>query len=230
MLALPVLHLLLHTAAAAAPGMDPVVYRGPAGVEIRSWDPRWATTDQLQAIYDELVSNGHGAELEHLASVDLLPGNGRSHWTGHIARLPDGRARLEPGARIILYARGRTHIAALAPVLAHEYGHHFTYYWFMHGTGRHPIDFRKTEWEQARDLFGEARVSGDAAHRWHPAEIMAEDYRQLFGSRRALYFPNEGKLFFPLNPGLPPARRVPPWSACIETGVRTRETLPEGRA
>lgn len=63
--------------------------------------------------------------------------------------------------------------------LAHEYGHVWENYYRWTNWGG---DF--DEYLTARGLTGDPRV--DSSHCWKASEILAEDYRQLFGSEEAL--------------------------------------------
>lgn len=207
-LALLVCLVALSATPVAARQLDmPVVYTGPGGLSVRSFDARWSSPDLLHAVHDELLSNTHGAEIAALERVDLLPGYGLAHYRARLVAGPDDRLGLAPGAHIVLYLGGVDDIDALAGLLAHEYGHHFTIYWFVERYGRHPSDYAGTTWAALRGLADDPRVGG-GAHEWDPAEIMAEDYRQLFGSPRAL-----GSPAFLLEPQenrhLPLAHEVP---------------------
>jgi hypothetical protein len=80
--------------------------------------------------------------------------------------------------------------------LAHEYGHAWAYYYDI-------IVQQETGFARylaARGLAGDERIG--TAYKWYPAELIAEDYRQLFGSDTA-------KLAWPLNRDIPPADQVP---------------------
>ena len=63
--------------------------------------------------------------------------------------------------------------------LSHEYGHAWSLY-YAHVVQNDP-DF--TEYLRIRGLLGDARLG--SSHSWDPAELIAEDYRQLFGSASA---------------------------------------------
>jgi hypothetical protein len=64
-------------------------------------------------------------------------------------------------------------------ILSHEYGHAWSYYYDVIVQQ----DSKFTAYLAARGLSGDPRVG--SSYRWMPAEIIAEDYRQLFGSPNA---------------------------------------------
>jgi hypothetical protein len=79
--------------------------------------------------------------------------------------------------------------------LFHEYGHAWSqYYYYMVQE-----DPTLTGYLQARGLYGDARVGSTYA--WSPDEMIAEDYRQLFGTPNAQ---TGGQL----NTDIPPASQV----------------------
>lgn len=79
--------------------------------------------------------------------------------------------------------------------LFHEYGHAWSLY--------HAILIQQTEsldrYLEARGVFGDPRVGTNVF--WDPAEMIAEDYRQLFGSGPAITYPQA-------NSEIPPASEV----------------------
>jgi hypothetical protein len=63
-------------------------------------------------------------------------------------------------------------------VIAHEYGHAWTtYHRFMSHNGDY------TPWLEARGLVGETRL--DSSYNWAKDEMLADDYRLLFGTALA---------------------------------------------
>lgn len=214
------------------------VYRGTAGPAIISFASGWTGPERLAAVLAELLRNEHGTEMALLAAVELRPGDATSYYVGRF-RGWDDRYRLTEG-RIILYVGRETRVAGIARTLSHEYGHHFTYYWLADAEGVMPRDAPRTRWARLRGVAGDERlVFGGPDHAWDPAEIMAEDYVQLFGSplAKALYRPHQRgpwpghalnvrpqenreiplahevpglEAFWRSRAGLPPARGAPP--------------------
>jgi hypothetical protein len=80
--------------------------------------------------------------------------------------------------------------------LSHEYGHAWSYYYDR-------IVQQESAFQRylaARGLAGDARVGSE--YKWYPAEMIAEDYRELFGSENA-------KLAWHLNRDIPAPDDVP---------------------
>lgn len=177
-----------------------VTYTGSLGVTIKSFASDWADQASLKAVYQELLANYHGKELEYLQEVDLYPdypyGNGvagqyfgRYQWDFAGNRYYDSDGRIE-----IYGVNDRNQLSDIARTLSHEYGHHFTMYhlWMKEGTTFG--DWSKTGYAKLRNLVGLAKVSIYGEHQWSPAELAAEDYVQLFGSalaRRSVQFDDQ---------------------------------------
>jgi len=80
-------------------------------------------------------------------------------------------------------------------VLFHEYGHS----WSIYNADVVQQDDTLTSYLQARGVAGDSRLYSSKA--WDPREMIAEDYRQLFGSATAASYPQA-------NTDLPPAGQV----------------------
>jgi hypothetical protein len=80
-------------------------------------------------------------------------------------------------------------------VLFHEYGHS----WSIYNADVVQQDDTLTSYLQARGVAGDSRLCSSKA--WDPREMIAEDYRQLFGSATAASYPQA-------NTDLPPAGQV----------------------
>lgn len=80
--------------------------------------------------------------------------------------------------------------------LAHEYGHAWSYY-YARIVQQEPAFAR---YLAARGLTGDSRIG--TTYQWYPAEMIAEDYRELFGSDNA-------KLAWQLNRDIPAPDDVP---------------------
>jgi len=81
-------------------------------------------------------------------------------------------------------------------VLFHEYGHS----WAIYNADLVQQDDELTTYLQARGVAGDSRLYSSKA--WDPREMIAEDYRQLFGSPSAASYPQA-------NTSLPRAADVP---------------------
>lgn len=174
--------------AAAAPATPVAEYRGAAGVRIVSYCPAWAAPERLQAVYNELMANLHGAELALLDRVEIHPGGPEGlagRWFGAWRTGPGGEnPRLLPGRHIAIYHCEDLDLPHLAQVLSHEYGHHFTYAYLMQREGRTFAAWQGSQWARLRGLDRYPQV-GSGPHAWDPAEIAADDYVLLFGSSLA---------------------------------------------
>lgn len=173
----------------SAPPADPpplvASYKGPNGVEIRSYSTRWNTQEQLRAVYQELLANLHGPEMALLGMVNLWPdgGGGLYHaeqWSGAGGRsIADDRV-------IDLFGADEEDLNGLARVLSHEYGHHFTIYYRWMREGADFTYWKEGRWADARGVRENPSISANSPeHGWLPGEIAAEDYAQLFGSPRS---------------------------------------------
>lgn len=80
--------------------------------------------------------------------------------------------------------------------IAHEYGHAWTLY---HLYMTHQKDW--TPWLEKRGLLGDTRL--DTSYRWGKTEMIADDYRMLFGSPTAVSQANY------INSQIPDPRTVP---------------------
>lgn len=92
--------------------------------------------------------------------------------------------------------------------LFHEYGHAWSlYYAYMVQQ-----DPSLTAYLKARGVYGDSRIGSSYA--WDPREMIAEDYRQLFGTPNAAAGPQ-------LNGDIPPAASVPGLANFLATTFRT---------
>ena len=159
-------------------------YKGAKGVTIRSYSNTFKDTEKLKEVYDELMQNTIGAEISHLAFVDLVPDYPRGRgiaglWYGQWT----STGKLSAGRRIEIYGCDTIDFDTLASVLSHEYGHHFTYYHTLNKEGKTPGN-TTSGYYKVRNL-GSYKLINSGYHAWAPEEIAAEDYKQLFGSPRA---------------------------------------------
>jgi hypothetical protein len=167
-------------------------YKGASGVTIESYSPKWRTTAQLQALEAELLANKHGPELSLLGKIMIFPDYpaGENVLGQYFAEYQIGKTlSLLPNRVIHLYGGNDfTTVAQMATTLAHEYGHHFTYYYLINKEQLPPSDWLRSKYASARELFRYPSVhaDGSGAYEWLLPEILAEDYVQLFGSPLAV--------------------------------------------
>jgi hypothetical protein len=169
-------------------------YVAPDGMVITSYSPSWTDQAKLQELHAELLQNEHGEEIQLLSGVEIHDGYPRGKGVaGQYVFTTVGsvftKQKMQPG-RIELYG-GSEHktVADFAHTLAHEYGHHVTHYYTLATDGFSLTDGRKwkdTTYARLRGLSEDDRVGVEGVeHRWQIAEIAAEDYVQLFGSKLA---------------------------------------------
>lgn len=156
-------------------------YKGAKGVTIRSFSSAFKETEKLRAVYDELMKNTIGPEIAYLAYIDLIPnypmGSGTAGvWYGQWS----STGKLSSGRKIEIFGADSISFDTLTSVLAHEYGHHFTYYHLLNKEGKTPGN-SGSGYYKLRNLGTYSQIDS-GYHQWDPEEIAAEDYKQLFGS------------------------------------------------
>lgn len=179
---------------------DPLAsYIGENGITIISYSPNWKSEDKLKAIYNELLKNTHGTEIAYLSTVYIYP-NKSSHYSNDFSSFYHedysvnkyGRFVFGHDCTIEIYdADQYKDISQMARVLAHEYGHHFTFYYLMTEENLSKDKWIKSKYAKIRKLedFPLVTYLGENqktySHEWDIAEILAEDYIQLYGSQLA---------------------------------------------
>lgn len=178
-----------------SPGQGAVnetVYTAPDGMQIISYSGAWNDSRKLQDVYLELLRNAHGTELKLLKKIVIYPGHcpdgpdiaGR--WQGDWKIVKDV-PQLLPNCYIELYnGEANDTVEKLARTLSHEYGHHFTYYYYFKKDRKTWEQWRNSELGRAAGLTANPQVGVDGqVHMWQFPEIMADWYVQLFGSPTA---------------------------------------------
>ncbi|MEY2515294.1 MAG: hypothetical protein QOJ89_2652 [bacterium] len=161
-------------------------YTGPSGLKVSSYDD--AVT--ARELYDALALARLGEEASHVeVRFDL---NGTSVTAASVAEA-DGVYSNYTARSFVSYD---SWLDSGDRTLTHEYGHAWSLY-YAYMVQRDP---NLTSYLQARGLAGDTRVGSSYA--WSPREMIAEDYRQLFGSANAR---SGGQI----NGEIPPAAQVP---------------------
>ncbi len=181
------------------------IYNSPLGFPIVSYSQAW-TGDKLKDIYSELVANKHGKEIYSVSEVVLYPGESSLDTSTGVAGTHVTEQKVFslfldlPGivpdsleynidstqSSIELYNMDKYEaVTQVARTLSHEYGHHYTMYYFM------PDDeaAKSSEYFRLRgvdqydhDVFFDIESDYYENHMWSVYEIAAEDYVQLMGS------------------------------------------------
>jgi len=188
--------------------LEDTVYNTPLGFPIISYSANW-TGDKLIEIYDELLRNKHGDEIRYITKIELFPGEAEySEYfsaAGDIVDADidplvyvDARSMIPASLRydtkpvvneISLYNMDNFDDAAdVAAVLAHEYGHHYTMYYFMQDedvireSGYYSL--RGVE-DFGHEVFFHTAQEYYDNYMWDIYELAANDYVQLMGSPNA---------------------------------------------
>lgn len=164
------------------------LYVAPNGMRVESYDD---VVTARQLFHDVML----GLVGPEAASVTIRFdfGDGGDTTTTGVSRAADGRYE-NFGADV--YASYLSWLDSGDAKLIHEYGHAWSLY-HAYITQQDPT---LASYLAARGLTGDSRLG--SSHAWSPKEMIAEDYRQLFGSPTASTASQE-------NRAIPPAAAVP---------------------
>ena len=177
-------------------------YISPEGIQFLSQSAAW-NEEKLQELYQELLLNKHGEELDTLSYVLVYPQDDEYAAATHQNMVRTNSFSLNYPALpedlnftfnrtsgvITLYGGDRCDtVESMASSLSHEYGHHFTFY-HMFGNTFSDEKLLHSEYTRLRNL-DPAKVQTNMTdsqfyydnHHWYLAEIAAEDYVSLMGS------------------------------------------------
>ncbi|MHB9094480.1 MAG: copper amine oxidase N-terminal domain-containing protein [Eubacteriales bacterium] len=196
-----VLLLALFISRPAVAAGEVAVYVAPDGFRVISYSPAWSDHNQLKGVYDELRRNAHGEEFKLLNKINIYPGpdpvgqGAAGRWYG-VWKMEAGKPRLVSNRYIDIYnGEEYSTIDGIARTLAHEYGHHFTYYYYYKNENKLWENWKSTGLAEARGLKYNSKVGASGwNHKWLIQEIAAEDYVQLFGSASAKKSVNFGDI------------------------------------
>jgi hypothetical protein len=164
-------------------------YTAPDGFKVISYSYAWADLNKLKDVYSEIQKNFHGNEINLLKKIVIYPGNDpkgsnvAGRWYGTWTYIDD-KPELK-GNRYIEIYEGNEHntIEKISRTLSHEYGHHFTYFYFFKYEQTDWDEWRKSDFATARGLKNSQNAGvKNVKYEWLVQEIAAEDYVQLFGS------------------------------------------------
>jgi hypothetical protein len=160
-------------------------FTGPSGLKVASYN------DAVEAkqIHDTLSMGLLGSEAATtLVRFDL-------DRTNHTSASWGGTAGSYSGYKATVYSSFLTFSDDGAASLFHEYGHAWTLYYATIVQQ----DDTLAAYLKARGVYGDTRLGSDVY--WQPREMIAEDYRQLFGIPTAAARPQA-------NSAIPPAANV----------------------
>lgn len=176
-------------------GQPVKTYTSTEGLDIISYSQKWNTQEKLAQVYDELMNNFHSKELNYLDVIYLYPdspdgANGYYYEAATISN--EGKYVYGNDAYIEIFnADDYSDISQMAGVLAHEYGHHFTYFYLITAENKYSDQWYDTGYARIRQLDRYDAINynnndtDEYVHAWDITEIAAEDYVQLFGSPAA---------------------------------------------
>jgi hypothetical protein len=152
------------------------IYKSPEGILFLSYTNAW-DEENLKQLYQELIKNKHGDEMQLLQEVRIRGGTLDSSSTKGSFHSMTNTITLYQGDKY-------TDVSSYSDTLSHEYGHHFAYHYLK----SHHFPF--SEWSKIRGLeknpvkWDAFWNYADEDHKWYPQEIIAEDYVLLYGSRK----------------------------------------------
>ncbi len=176
-------------------------------IQFISYSKEWDAKD-LELLCEELYKNKHGNEIDFLQKV-IIYGMEDTYALGYhegseqITSVPltlysmfpdDFTIKIQDDTSIITLYKGDTltTVEQMANTLSHEYGHHFTFYYFnLRGNKQ---DIENDPYFKARYAAGSKIIYADdlgdleyylSNHMWYLIEIAAEDYVYLMGSPNA---------------------------------------------
>lgn len=180
-------------------------YVGPSGLTVKSYDD----VVPARTLHDALTASALiGAEAPH-TEVRFDLGAGSSTATS-ATQASDGTYSDYHAISAVSYL---SWLDGGDRTLTHEYGHA----WSMYNALVQQHDATLSAYLQARGLAGDPRVNSTYA--WQAQEMIAEDYRQLFGSANAR---SGGQM----NTAIPPASQVPGLATFLSSTFTTAAPPP----
>jgi len=170
------------------------------GLRVESYTDALSAAQVLAALDAGSLRGGEAATTTVQLGLD---------GTDYATTSVDGRPGTYTGFRATVRSAYVSYLDRPGALLFHEYGHAWARY---HDTVVQQ-DGTYARYLEARGLTGDSRLG--TGHAWAPEELIAEDYRQLFGSLTAAAQPQE-------NREIPPAAQV----AGLEEFLRSTFTAP----
>lgn len=151
-----------------------------------NWDEK-----KLIELYQELLENFHGDEINHLSAIYLYPDSPyavNGYYYEDLIIDEYGKYVFGNNAYIEIFNADRYDtIQKIAPVLSHEYGHHYTISNISIYENKYYNEWENSEYIKIRNLKNyPVSYDGKTSHyKWDITEIAANDYVQLLGSKNA---------------------------------------------
>lgn len=159
---------------------------------LTSYSKAW-TNDNLKDLYLELLNNFHGDEFNCLKNIFIYPNApyGVNGYYKEDTYIQNGVYTLGDSASIEIFNGDKFDtIYKIAPILSHEYGHHYTIYNMYNYEGVYMNNYEDSEYYKIRNLdkypvsLKHSEEEGYIYH-WDILELLAYDYTQLLGSSNA---------------------------------------------
>ena len=171
-------------------------YTGPNGLSVASYDDVVAA----KTVYDDLMSGSLvGPEASHISV--LFDYSNAIDFTGMSV---NGSAGSYNSYSASIQTDWISWLQGGDQTLFHEYGHAWSWY-YAYMVQQDPT---LTAYLKARGVYGDSRL--DSTQAWNRNELIAEDYRQLFGTPNA-------QLKAQWNTDIPPAAAVPGLKSFLQT-------------
>ncbi|MGM9986777.1 MAG: hypothetical protein ACI35O_06035 [Bacillaceae bacterium] len=164
-------------------------YTSEWGIVFETDSDTW-TEEKLKDLSEELFANKISSEIRILDKVVLLKeGKGNTLGESDISWYEPFK-KVKKDAVIYLYNADKCEsVEDFAYLLSHEYGHVYTYYWFL-DKGIHPAS-ENTDWAKIRKQeTSQIKWKNDKKetiedYRWSAQELLADEYVMVFGSPNA---------------------------------------------
>ncbi len=165
-------------------------YTTASGLKIESYSKYWNTKEKLRQVYVELTKNTIGSEIKALKTIYLYPDieeGVAGYYSADVAMNNAGEFKMGVGSYIVVLGCDTgSSLSYIAQVLTHEYAHHFATYHLVTNEKKYGQGWLDTEYAKIRDLKKYTKTVYynpiTSEHKWDIAEIIANDYIELFGA------------------------------------------------
>lgn len=157
---------------------------------IISYSKSWKN-DKLDKLYEELLKNFNSDEFPYLNKIYIYPDSpfGANGLYFEDIKIDEGKYYYGKNSYISLFNGEKYNtIPLIAPILAHEYGHHYTFFNLLK-TENIYYNLQNSKYYQLRNVknFPIYYIghNENQEYHWDLLEIIADDYVQLLGSPNA---------------------------------------------